>query len=240
MSGLIGLIDRKLYPNYQSNWDDRLLRELIITLLRSKPLDVLDLGAGAGIVSQMNFRGIARYMCGIDPDPRVEENPFLDEGKVAFGEGIPYPNSSFDLVFADNVLEHLPEADKVFSEVYRVLRPGGVFIAKTPNKWHYMPLIARMTPHWFHQWVNRKRGREAEDTFPTKYLANTHGDVWRLAQSTGFNVTKIDLIEGRPEYLRLFALTYLLGFIYERLVNSISMLARFRILLIMELQKPIE
>jgi len=35
----------------------------------------LDLGAGAGIVSQMNFKGIASRVCGIDPDERVLSNP---------------------------------------------------------------------------------------------------------------------------------------------------------------------
>jgi hypothetical protein len=29
----------------------------------------------------MNFRGIARRVCGVDPDPRVVSDPYLDEGK---------------------------------------------------------------------------------------------------------------------------------------------------------------
>ena len=81
----------------------------------------------------MNFRGHARRLCGIDPDPRVAANPYLDEGQVGVGESIPYPDASFDVVFADNVLEHLPDPAAVFAAVTRVLRPGGVFLGKTPN-----------------------------------------------------------------------------------------------------------
>jgi len=53
-------------------------------------MEVLDLGAG--IVSQMDFRGVAGHTCGVEPDPHVESNPYLDEGKVVFGESLPYPN----------------------------------------------------------------------------------------------------------------------------------------------------
>ena len=95
--------------------------------LSRNSMKVLDLSTGVGIVSQMDFRGVAGHTCGVDPDPRVESNPYLDEGKVAFGESLPYPNARFDMVFADNVLEHLAEPKKVFAEVARVLRPGGYF-----------------------------------------------------------------------------------------------------------------
>nr|WP_274608966.1 class I SAM-dependent methyltransferase [Lamprobacter modestohalophilus] len=200
--------------------------------------DVLDLGAGAGIVTEMNFCGHARRICGIDPDPRVVDNPFLDEGKVGLGESIPYPDASFDLVFADNVLEHLPNPEQVFAEVARVLRPGGVFLAKTPNKYHYVPLIARLTPHGFHRWVVRWRGREGEDVFPTRYLANSRADIRRLAAATGLQVVAVDLVEGRPEYLRFSALTYVFGYLYERLVNLVPGLAGLRVLLVAELRKP--
>lgn len=238
MSKLVEWIDQKLYPQYQSNWDDALFRERILQHLQQSSLEVLDLGAGAGIVSQMNFHGIAARISGIDPDERVVDNPYLDEGKVAFGEDVPYPNESFDLIFADNVLEHLPDPEKVFSEINRLLRPGGFFLAKTPNKNHYMPLIARLTPHWFHQWVNEWRGRESVDVFPTRYQANTKRVIQRLAQDSGLNVINVELIEGRPEYLRMTAPSYIVGWLYERLVNSLSFFSGFRILLVIEVQKP--
>ena len=91
----------------------------------------------------------------------------LDEGKLSDAGRIPYPDATFDVAFADNVMEHLADPMAVLGEVCRVLRPGGVFLFKTPNKTHYMPMIARITPHGFHRFVNRLRGRAEEDTFPT-------------------------------------------------------------------------
>ncbi len=234
---LVAWLDRRLYPRFERNWDDRLFRERILARL-GPTTELLDLGAGAGIVPAMDFRGRAGRVCGVDPDPRVAENPYLDEGRVGVGEAIPYPDQSFDLVFADNVLEHLERPDLVFAEVARVLKPGGRFLAKTPNAWHYMPLIARLTPHGFHQWVNRWRGRAEVDIFPTRYRANTPGTLERLAAGAGLVVTRCELIEGRPEYLRMTAPTYVLGWAYERLVNAVPSLAPLRILLVAELTKP--
>ena len=131
-------------------------------------------------------KALAASVCGVDLDPRVVDNPMLDEGRIANADGIPYEDARFDVVFSDNVLEHLDEPLQVFLEVARVLKPGGVFLFKTPNLWHYMPTIARLTPHWFHQYVNRLRGRAEVDTFPTRYRANCLRDIKRLAGGGGF------------------------------------------------------
>ena len=64
-------------------------------------------------------------------------------------------------------------------------------------------------------------------------------NIWRLAAGAGLDVVKIDLIEGRPEYLRFSVPTYLLGWLYERLVNQVPGLWRLRVLLIAELRKPL-
>ncbi len=237
MSALVQWMDRTLYPDLASNWDDELFRQEIAARLR-REYAILDLGAGAGIVSQMNFRGMAARVCGIDPDERVRSNPYLDEAAVGLGEAIPYPDESFDLVFADNVLEHLPAPEPVFKEVSRVLKPGGLFLAKTPNRWHYVALIARFTPHRFHQFLNALRGRAEADTFPTRYLVNTRRAITRVAASAGLRIQRIELVEGRPEYLRISAATYAAGYLYERLVNRLPVLAPFRVVLMATLEKP--
>lgn len=233
---LIEWLDQTFYDGYSKNWDDKLFRQRILTHL-SPSSTILDLGAGAGIVKEMDFRGRAQRICGVDLDPRVVENPMLDEGKLADAGKIPYPDDNFDVVFADNVVEHLDDPTLVFREVARVLKPDGVFLFKTPNRSHYMPTIARSTPHWFHQAFNRRRGRLETDTFPTRYRANGAKAISAVAGRSGLEVDSVELIEGRPEYLRVTVPTYLIGIAYERLVNLSSLLAPFRILLIAQLRK---
>jgi SAM-dependent methyltransferase len=230
-------MDRTWYPAVENNWDDRFFRERILERLRAEH-HVLDVGAGAGIVEPMRFKGLAARVAGVDPSERVLENPHLDEAAVGVGEHIPHPDESFDLVFSDNVLEHLEDPSAVFREVARVLKPGGWFFTKTPNRYHYVALIAQLTPHRFHQFYNSLRGRAREDTFPTLYRANTKRATRRHARAAGLEPREFHLIEGRPEYLRLSPLTYLFGWLYERLVNSSEWLAGFRVVIIAAMQKP--
>src|SRR5207248_9897449 len=109
---------------------------------------------------------------------------------------------------------------------------------KTPNRMHYVAGIARLTPHWFHQAYNKMRGRASLDTFPTLYRANTRTDVVRRAAESGLVVESVAFFEGRPEYLRPFALAYLAGWVYERAVNGSPAMEKFRVIMIARLRKP--
>lgn len=233
---LVDGIDRRFYPQFGSNWDDELFRERIVSRLDENST-VMDVGAGSGLVGQMNMKDLAGRVCGVDPDPRVRDNPFLDEGQVAEATAIPYPDETFDLAFANNVLEHLVDPGAVFAEISRTLKPAGRFLFKTPNRRHYVAVLARLTPHWFHEWVNSLRGRDAADTYPTLYRANTARDVRRFAETSGLELVSLEHVEGRPEYLRINGLTYLIGLAYERLVNRFDVLAGFRVILIGELRR---
>jgi SAM-dependent methyltransferase len=213
-----------------------IFRQAVLDHLRRDHV-LLDIGAGAGIVPETNFRRLAAKVIGVDQDMRVMQNTSLDEAHVASCAQLPLSDSSVDIVTCDNVLEHLDDPLAAFAEVHRVLKPGGIFIAKTPNKWHYMPTIARLTPTSFHRWFNKRRGRNSEDTFPTIYRANCERDIRKLGSATGLVVSRIQHIESRPEYLRFSAATYLLGVAYERLVNCHELMRRFRVVLLVTLHR---
>lgn len=235
MSSLTKWMDRNWYGSYEDNWDNLRFRKVIEDQIHPEDR-LLDFGAGRGYVATMNFRGLVRHAAGVDVAADVFQNPHLDEAKLIAADGhIPFEDNSFDVVISSNVLEHIDQPERAFAEIARVLRPGGRFIAKTPNMCHYMPLVARLTPTGFHKYFNRLRGRKVEDTFPTVYACNTPGAVRRLAKLSGLEVDKLELWEGRPEYLRMFAPMYLVGAVYERIVNRFSWLARFRAVLVLQL-----
>ena len=231
-------LDLRFYKDYLDHWDDWLFRDVILSKVRTSDC-ILDIGAGIGFVEQMRFRGSVAKVCGLDPEVSVLNNPHLDEAKVGLGEKIPWPEESFDLVFADNVLEHLPDPDAVFREVYRVLKPCGYFLVKTPNRHHYVTLIARMTPTSIHKLLNRLRGRDDSHTFKTHYRVNSKAKIMLFARRNGLIIRELRQIEGRPEYLRFSVVSYIMGMLYERTVNKFSALSPFRILLVGVMKKPL-
>ena len=73
---IINYIDKKFYSGYPSNWDNKLFREKILSVLQKETI-LLDLGAGSGYVSEMNFRNQVAEVTGIDLDTGISRNPFL-------------------------------------------------------------------------------------------------------------------------------------------------------------------
>jgi len=239
VSSLTRWMDRSLYPELGDEWDNRRFRQYLDANIR--PSDrLLDFGAGRGRLPLMNFRGRVAFAAGVDPEEAVVDNPNLDEGQVLpLPSGrIPYDDDSFDIVVSLNVLEHVEDPLSCFREIYRVLKPGGRFIGKTPGKWHYMPAVATLTPHRFHVFFNKLRGREDVDTFPTLYRCNSRRAVCRFADESGFSLSEFQAWEGRPEYLRMSAPTYLFGYLYERAVNATELLAALRCVIVFKLEKP--
>lgn len=227
--------EARLYPSILSRDPVAVLLSALDSYVRPDS-DVLDLGAGAGR-NRYDLKGRVRSIVGVDLDPRVAHNPLLDRGVVAKTGPLPFEDNSFDLVFSIYVLEHVNNPAELVEEIRRVLRPGGIFLALTPNRYHYVSLIASVTPTTFHKWLNKRRGREIEDTFPTVYQMNTRG-VLRRYFARGFECVRLETFEVAPNYLRFWTPAFLLGALYERIVNRFGWLAPFRVNILCAFRVP--
>jgi cyclopropane fatty-acyl-phospholipid synthase-like methyltransferase len=220
---LVEKLDKRWYPNHRDDWDAHAFRARILSKLDTS-MTLLDIGAGRGGTQHMNFKDLAGHVIGADLDPVVLENKQIDEAiHNVDGSLTGVADNSVDIVVSKDVLEHVATPEIFFKEVARVLKSGGLFMAKTPNGFHYVTLGARMTPLSFHKWYNEKRGRKSHDTFPTTYLCNSKRALTKLAKLSGMTLEKLEYEEGRPEYLRFNGLTYLIGFLYERTVNTLNL-----------------
>lgn len=236
MSTVVDALSARLYP-------ELLQRDPVVGFVERldrmvRPHDVvLDLGAGAGERNRYALRGRVRRIVGIDLDPRVKTNPLLDLGVTGDISSLPFPAETFDVVFAIYVLEHVERPAALASDVSRVLRPGGVFLALTPNVAHYTALVSRATPTAFHRWFNTHRGRPAADTFPTWYRLNSRRALVRHFAAAGLEPVSIEGVEVRPNYLTFNPMTFLAGVAYERTVNAFEWLSPMRVNLVATFQK---
>ncbi len=98
---------------------------------------VLDLGAGTGIASFAFLGAGAAEVLAIEPDASdlvgrgaIER---LCEGRCrvidSFGESLPLPDGCVDIAYCRQVLHHTQGLNKVMSECFRILKPGGHLLA---------------------------------------------------------------------------------------------------------------
>jgi SAM-dependent methyltransferase len=235
--GGVRALRRRFYPDSVRCDPVALFVERLYSVVASTDR-VLDVGAGAGELNAYALKGRVRQIVGIDLDPRVVANPLLDAGLSADIYALPFRDASFDVVFSIYVLEHIDRPHALTSEIGRVLRPGGVCLVLTPNIFHYVTLASRFTPTAFHRWVNERRGRGSNDTFPTCYQLNSHRALRRHFGEAGLETVAIDAIEVAPNYLTFSATSFLLGIGYERLVNSTRLFSSIRVNLVGVFRKP--
>ena len=114
---------------------------------------VIDLGSGAGndAFVARHATGATGKVIGIDFTPAMIERARRNAETLGFNnvefrqgdiESIPVTSNKADVIVSNCVLNLVPNKHKVFSEIYRVLKPGGHFSisdivlkGELPNKW---------------------------------------------------------------------------------------------------------
>jgi len=168
-----------------------------VNALLSPDMTVLDLGAGRGTVfltgvdsyyeRLLRLQGKVARVIGVDVDAGIVDHPYLDERHVIDPAApLPCQEASVDLVVADWVLEHVADPAHMASEIDRILKPGGWFCARTPNRWGYVGITVRLIPNAYHKPLLRhvQPQRSAEDVFPTTYRLNSMRDLRRYFPDT--------------------------------------------------------
>jgi ubiquinone/menaquinone biosynthesis C-methylase UbiE len=126
-----------------------LLRLVDFTAWRGRA--VLDVGCGAGVEVVRFARGGARVV-GLDladSATALTRQNLAQQGlaagvTTADAEALPFPDDTFDFVYAHGVIQYASDDQRVVAECRRVARPGGVVMFQVYNRVSWLHLLSKV------------------------------------------------------------------------------------------------
>lgn len=154
--------------------------------------EILNVGGSAGVIDNY-LADHAKKVVSVDIDTRAIQHAKTTFTKsnldfqVADALNLPFGDASFDVVVCSQVYEHVPDPVRMFSEIQRVLKPGGLcyFAAGNRLMWnepHYnLPLLSVLPRPLAHLYI---RAAGKADHYYEKHLS-----YWGLRKLTaGFSM----------------------------------------------------
>lgn len=119
------ITDKKKY--FAKNIRIARLNEVLNNIKHIKPKNVLEIGCGPGFNS-FEFAKNTELLVAFDISQNIRiANKYKDQAKIGNIEFLlcdarymPFRDNSFDLVYAGQVLEHIPNVEKAIEEIWRV------------------------------------------------------------------------------------------------------------------------
>ena len=123
----------------------------LVAFDRYRGRQVLEVGCGAGTDLVRFARGGAT-VTGVDIAPSAIElarQNFVHQSlaadlRVADGEHLPFPDDTFDLVYAHGVVQYTSNATALVAECQRVLKPGGEAIFQVYNRISWLHALSKL------------------------------------------------------------------------------------------------
>jgi len=125
------------YDVFTPDTNERLIDTIVRLSGLPKGARIVDLGCGSGVFTNLlHQRG---YRCsGVDLSSKLIAIGRAKYSDIEFIEGdierLPFADATFDGVLLSGVLHHFPDPSLCAAEVFRILQPGGKFVAFDPNR----------------------------------------------------------------------------------------------------------
>lgn len=173
----------------------------------SKEKKILDLGAGHGAFTKRLFEmGYNVSACDLFPEMFHYEE--IECRKVDVTQAFPYEDSSFDIVIAVEVSEHIIDHEMFFEQLSRILKPDGQLYLSTPN---ILSLKSRMR-FLFTGFYYSFQALEIRNYDGLQHVASLTLDQYNyVAIKHGFHAAKydIDRQQSSSKWLLLFLYPFL-------------------------------
>ncbi|WP_441280074.1 class I SAM-dependent methyltransferase [Bradyrhizobium sp. 63_E2_N1_3] len=174
---------------------------------------VLEIGFGPGFDALKFLQSGADYS-GIDITPENVDRTKKHLGFFGFepdvsqgnAEDLPYPDASFDIVYSNGVLHHIPSLPDALKEIRRVLKPGGKMTILMYHRYSVFYLGVLLT-HFasgriFRETLSDRRSRiEATAASNAKPIVNVYSkaELSAVLERSGFKIKRIEVRKCTPD-----------------------------------------
>lgn len=121
----------------RKNYVEQVLRQELALRGAQKASSILDLGCGDGTTMHW-LAPYAKALYGSDYNAvrLARARKRFPSATLFLANILDYPayDNSFDVIFFNHVIEHIPDDRRALAEAYRILAPGGFMILGTPNE----------------------------------------------------------------------------------------------------------
>lgn len=184
----------------------------------NKRTRILNIGAGKSLSIENQLVGRVSFVCDrVDIENCQVERPFIGQCYQCSVEAMhPIKPGEYYLAFSNYVLEHIQHLDKAAGEIYRVLRPRGVFVASIPNPTAPEVLLAKRTSTWFHRVIREGRAWETFYAFKDIRMLSS------IFEEAGFKTVEVSYWSCISLYLKRFIALNKLGYFYDTILNKLQ------------------
>ncbi|MEW6618022.1 MAG: methyltransferase domain-containing protein [bacterium] len=198
-----------------------LIKQLIRVLQKEKEDTprILNIGAGKNLFIENHLiHAGCNYICDrVDINDCALVHPCVDKcWQCSIESMFPVESNKYLAVFASYVLEHIIDLNKTSREIYRVLKPSGIFVASIPNPTAPEFILSKLTPLWFHKMV---RG---EESWKTYYTYSSIRKLVKIFESAGLRLINIKYYSFVELYLHRFVLLDILGRFYDKIISTMN------------------
>ncbi len=125
-------------PSYvwRSGQERRL--QMIASAVALQNTHILEFGAGLGTYATQFMQRYAATVDAFDIEAQrvARMQAHVPRAIISQGEALPYPDDIFDIVFSNEVIEHVRDDALAAREMVRVVRSGGYVLLFCPNRWY--------------------------------------------------------------------------------------------------------
>lgn len=199
-----------------------ILKKILSTFsVRSIRPKMINLGAAKSTIIEDAIIEAGDFVCDrCDIQDCAVDKPYAGESFICALEDMSaLTDNTYDVAFANFVLEHVNNPEQAAHEMARIVKSGGELVLSLSNPKAPEFILASLTPTSFHQLFRKD---DHDEAYPVKYAYKSINNYIKLMARAGWELKERKNLPATYSYLYRWPIINLLSQAYDSLINISS------------------